>query len=58
MSVKNGRVYKYQLIYQCGHIYTVTCWSKWSKAEENHERQVALRSLCPRCEEKEKKNVS
>jgi hypothetical protein len=57
MSVKNGRVFTYRIVYRCGHIYTVTTWAKWSKAEENHERQVAARSLCPRCEEREEKNV-
>jgi len=57
MSVKNGKVYTYRVVYRCGHVYAVETRGRVSKAEELHERQVAARTLCPRCEEREEKNV-
>ncbi len=57
MSVKNGRVFTYRIVYRCGHVYAVETWGRVSKAEQTRDQDVASRTLCPRCEEKEQKNV-
>jgi predicted Zn-dependent protease len=57
MSVKNGKVYTYRVVYRCGHVYTVETRCRVSKAEQTRDQDVAARTLCPRCEEKEQKNV-
>lgn len=57
MSVKNGKVYTYRVIYRCGHVYAVETWGRVSKAEQTRDQDVAARKLCPRCEEREEKNV-
>jgi len=51
MSVKNGKVYTYRVVYRCGHVYAVETWGRVSKAEQTHDQDVASRTLCPRCEE-------
>ena len=50
MSVKNGRVFTYRVVYRCGHVYAVETLGRVSKAEQNHNRDVAARTLCPKCE--------
>jgi hypothetical protein len=55
MSVK--KTYTYHVIYRCGHVYAVETRGRVSKAEQTHDQDVAARSLCPRCEEREEKNV-
>ena len=57
MSVKNGKVYTYRVVYRCGHVYTVETRRRVSKAEQNHDRDVAARTLCPRCEEMEREKL-
>jgi len=48
MSAK--KTFTYHVIYRCGHVYTVETWGRVSKAEQNHDQDVASRTLCPRCE--------
>ena len=55
MSAK--KTFTYHVVYRCGHVYTVETWGRVSKAEQNHDQDVASRKLCPRCEEREEKNV-
>ena len=57
MSVKNGRVYTYRVIHRCGHVYTVETFGRVSKAEQQHDQQVAARTLCQRCEEMEREKL-
>jgi ribosomal protein L37AE/L43A len=57
MSVKNGKVYTYRVVYRCGHAYTIETRRRVSKTEQTHDQDVASRTLCPRCEEREEKNV-
>ena len=55
MSAK--KTFTYHVVYRCGHVYTVETFGRVSKAEQQHDQQVAARTLCPRCEEGEEKNV-
>jgi len=55
MSAK--KTFTYHVVYRCGHVYTVETFGRVSKAEQQHDQQVAARTLCPRCEkEEEEKN--
>jgi len=48
--MKTQKTFTYHVIYRCGHVYTVETWGRVSKAEQNHDQDVASRTLCPRCE--------
>ena len=59
LPIKHNEIVLFKLAIDLGELdkFIVETRRRVSKTEQTHDQDVASRTLCPRCEEKEQKNV-